>query len=83
MISYPPLGYIIFSLKLKFYGGREPDIRVVGRKPDNRNTRSRTIRFGLLIALLISQLCSPSLLQESDLSIVLRSTSSQNNISKS
>ena len=34
-MRYPPTGYIMFSLKkLKFYGGRGPDMRVRGREPD-------------------------------------------------
>ena len=31
MMCYPPTGYIMFSLKLKFYGGRKPDMTAGGR----------------------------------------------------
>ena len=45
MMSYPPTGYIMFSLKkLKFYGDRglgtgggALDMRAGGRGPDNTN----------------------------------------------
>ena len=38
-MCFPPTGYIVFSLKkLKFYGGRGPDMRAGDRGPNNPNT---------------------------------------------
>ena len=51
-MCYPPLGYIIFSLrKLKFYGGRGPDMRAGDQGPDNPNTRSFVVRKQLTYCL--------------------------------